>query len=80
MYKYAVVEFTDEKVVEVVPVKWLTPNHKQCYWPIFKSSTKVNMAVKQMVAPTSDFTLFPVKVLYQTGMNAFLKDGSYYLL
>lgn len=67
VYKYAVVEFTEENQVEVVPAKWLSTDQKQCFWPINKSSDKVNMAIKQLVTPTADFKPFPVKVLYQTG-------------
>ena len=69
MYKFAVVEFKDEKVVKVVPVNWLSTDRKSCYWPAIKTQSKLKMAVLQMATPTDSFLPLPVKVLYQTGMD-----------
>ena len=69
MYKFAVVEFTEEKVVEVVPVNWLSTDRKSCYWPAFKTQSKRKMTVPQMATPTDNFLPLPVKVMYQTGMD-----------
>lgn len=72
VYGFAVVEFTEEKEVEVVPVKWLSTDMKICFWPAFKTQAKLRMAVLQMVNPTDSFLPLPVKVLYQTGMHSYL--------
>lgn len=33
VYKYAVIEFTDEETVEVASTRWLTEDKRSCYWP-----------------------------------------------
>lgn len=59
-------EFTDEKEIEVVPYIWLKEGEKTCRWPPFRSSQKIQVAVKQCIFPSSDFKELPVKVLYRT--------------
>lgn len=63
-YKYAVVEFLDEGGVEAVPVRWLTNDEKECFWPQFKTknSTKTTLAIKAAIQPTKEFSKFPVRV------------------
>lgn len=73
--KFVLVEFTEEKEIEVVPYIWLKEGEKTCRWPPFRSSQKIQVAVKQCIFPSSDFKELPVKVLYRTGwfLTLFLK-------
>eukprot|EP00105_Crassostrea_gigas_P043938 XP_019928086.1 PREDICTED: uncharacterized protein LOC109620343 [Crassostrea gigas] len=63
-YKYAVVEFLDERGVESDPVRWLTNDEKECFWSQFKTknSTKTTLAIKVAIQPTKEFSKFPVRV------------------
>lgn len=57
-------EFLDEGGVEAVPVRWLTNDEKECFWPQFKTknSTKTTLAIKAAIQPTKEFSKFPVRV------------------
>ena len=65
--RFAVVEFTEEDGLAVVPGKWISKDEKKCYWPPYKSATKIQLAVKGCVTPTEDYTPHDVRVLYDTG-------------
>jgi len=58
---YAVVEFTEEKEVAIVPVKWMLGKYRSL-WPPWKSMTKVNRAVEQQQEPDSTFPVLPIRV------------------
>lgn len=66
--KYAVVEFTEEDEVEVVPVGWLADGGNKCNWPNIRSTAKISSLIKADVAPKDDFKLLPIRVLAKTGM------------
>ncbi|XP_062597855.1 uncharacterized protein LOC134259266 isoform X2 [Saccostrea cucullata] len=61
--RYAVVEFTEEEEVEVVPVKWLATDEKTCYWPNMRSTAKISGLIKAEVEPKENFKQLPVRVL-----------------
>lgn len=64
--KYAVVEFTEEDEVEVVPVGWLADGGNKCNWPNIRSTAKISSLIKADVAPKDDFKLLPIRVLAKT--------------
>ena len=64
---YAVVEFTDEGSVAVVPRNWLAKDKKKCSWPMWTNQEKIQHAVKQCSEPTTSFMCLSVRVLYESG-------------
>ena len=55
-HRLAIVEFTSANVVEAVPMNWITPERKRCYWPSFiRSSSKRLTAIKQSIPPSDEF-------------------------
>ena len=65
--RYAVVEFLKEQEVDVVATNWLHDKKTKTYWPKWKSTTKVQTAVRNRLSPTTDFTVHLVRVLYESG-------------
>ncbi|XP_078327712.1 uncharacterized protein LOC111116973 isoform X2 [Crassostrea virginica] len=63
---YAVVEFTDEGSVAVVPRNWLAKDKKKCSWPMWTNQEKIQHAVKQCSEPTTSFMCLSVRVLYES--------------
>lgn len=58
-----VVQFTqDSNEVEVISKNWMT-NFEECLWPPNMSLTKLTMAIKQYLTPSSDWKKFKVKVI-----------------
>ena len=53
--------------MEVVPTKWLHDTKKKCYWPPWKSTTKLQAAVKGRVDHNSEYEVHSVRVLCETG-------------
>lgn len=68
---YAVVELPEEEGVEAIPLRWLTENGKECYWPQFKNIHKTTLSIKAAIAPTKDLKKFPVRVLRKFSKNIF---------
>ena len=48
--------------MEVVPTKWLHDTKKKCYWPPWKSTTKIQAAVKGRVDHKSEYEVHSVRV------------------
>lgn len=44
----------EEEGVEAIPLRWLTENGKECYWPQFKNIHKTTLSIKAAIAPTKD--------------------------
>ena len=67
---FAIVEFTNGNIkeVEVIAKGWMK-NDGKCFWPPFKSSSAIRKAVTSLQAPTSDWQIYPARVLYTTGWN-----------
>lgn len=63
---YAVVEFTDENEVDVVPVRWLANKDTMCQWPTYRMTAKITKAVKANIAPNAEFRPLSVRVLAKT--------------
>lgn len=59
---YAVVEFPKEAEVDV-------DYEKQCMWPALKSTTKVQLTVKNADLTTAEFRKLPVRLLYKAYQN-----------
>lgn len=69
--EYTIGEFTMSKEVDIVPKAWLTKDG-QCWWPNYKTSSKVTSAVKQGTQPDpTNFKLYPFRVFrhYSKGLK-----------
>lgn len=62
MSKFAVVEFTKDNTVDIVPVSWLLVEEDQCHWPSLRSD-KVAQLVKEQQKVDKRWPLFAVVVL-----------------
>ncbi|CAG7727600.1 unnamed protein product [Allacma fusca] len=61
--KYAVIEFTTEKSVELVPKSWLCENISKCLWPYDLRGSNLTNAIKKTISPGKDWVLFPARLL-----------------
>lgn len=64
--KYAVVVFVENRAdeVELVPIKWLVEQECKCWWPPFKTTSKVTKATLEMWEPdTNTWSLHRIRVL-----------------
>lgn len=59
---HAVVEFTKEKSVAVVPTCWLTADNCS-YWPTYTAQWSVDKAVKDCVVPEKMWPKHPIRIL-----------------
>ena len=66
MGKYAVVVFTEEDGVGMVPLAWCKED-KECYWPPYKSSDRFEKAVRAAEQPGKNWTMHPIRILSKTG-------------
>ncbi|KAH3773857.1 hypothetical protein DPMN_175228 [Dreissena polymorpha] len=70
MSKYIVVEFQTNEVA-VVSEKWLTTDadeRKNVLWPPYKSTSKINMAVRQHLEPEDSWLSCGIRrVMYSAG-------------
>ena len=67
MGKYAVVEFTAENEVSVIPSCWLNSTATQAHWPPFKEPNKVTRAIKNAINPDRImWSLFDVRLFGET--------------
>ena len=54
--------------MDVVASNWLHDKKTKTYWPKWKSTTKVQNAVRSRLSPTfDDFSVHMVRVLYESG-------------
>jgi len=62
---FAVVVFTDEESVSAVPNSWIVEENgkKLCYYPPFKSDSKITKAAAANVDFEATWTPYPVRVL-----------------
>ena len=67
MARYAVVEFTEDSSVDVVPCCWLEDDDK-CYWPPYRNERLVN-AIRKCDERQELWTPCDVKVLRKCGMK-----------
>ena len=56
---FAVVAFagenSDDESVEAVPISWLTPQKRHCYWPPVTQPSKLKKAISSAVEPMPDW-------------------------
>lgn len=63
---YSVVEFTDQREVEVVPDDWIVG--EMCWYPNYKSSENIRKAIKRRETPKKEtFTMFKARVFGSYG-------------
>jgi len=76
MSEYAVVEFTDDSSVDVVPCCWLDENY--CFWPPYRNERLLN-SVKKSELPQGSWDKYGIRVLHAFGMyDCFLVDNFWY--
>ena len=56
---FALVEFTKDSSIELVPSLWLTAEYRQCYWPPYKG-TQLVKSIKKVEQPTDDWKCYAV--------------------
>ena len=67
---YLVVEFKHTNEVAMVSEKWLKNDKTEVMWPNYKSSYKLEMALKQHKHPEADWTKWGIKrILYTTSKD-----------
>lgn len=59
------VEFLEENEVAIVLCSWLLGRNK-CLWPRWRSTERVNKAIRDRVKPDEDFSEFDVHILFET--------------
>lgn len=64
---YAVVEFTESAEVEVVPCTWLSLDHKVSFWPPYKDTNRIKVALVQRAEPDETWGEFFVRVIKMYG-------------
>ena len=64
---FLIVEFTDKNEVAVIPSSWLVGDGNSAHWPPYRSSMRLASAVKSREIPNSQWSVFPVRKLYETG-------------
>jgi hypothetical protein len=67
-YNFAIVEFSEEKNIEVVPVSFLLDKNTKCFWPK-KSGPNIRklLSRNQPIINTKDYDVFGVTVLHLSG-------------
>jgi hypothetical protein len=61
---FAVVEFTADSSVEVVPSLWLTENSQKSYWPPYKGD-RLMKSIKKVEQPTHSWKSYAVRVIHE---------------
>ncbi|XP_077533322.1 uncharacterized protein LOC144145518 [Haemaphysalis longicornis] len=61
---FSVIHFTASDEVAVVPSTWV--ENDEAHWPGYKSTSKVNAAIRSQAAPSKDWEQFPCRVLSTT--------------
>lgn len=64
--KYSLVEFTEEKSVQVVPTIWMKSASRST-WPPYVDAARCRNAAKVCEIPGSMWVYYPSKVWYQSG-------------
>ena len=67
--KFAVVEFTKDRSVEVVPSNWIVGN--ACYWPPYRGM-RFTTSVKKSETPDETWNEYQIRVIDFYGMPMFL--------
>jgi len=68
---FGVVVFEDDdpakESVEAVPLSWITPRKKHCYWPSCSSTFAITKAARLCEIPDETWKLYSVRILKTTG-------------
>ena len=69
---YAVVAFTGEDDdLAIVSTRWLI-NDKDCYWPPYRTTFRIDKAVREAEVPGSEWHIHAIRVLTTTGKKQYL--------
>lgn len=63
---FALVVFTEDDSVDVVPSVWLSSGKDVCFWPPFRSERLKN-AIRKCESPLDSWTKCKVRVLHSFG-------------
>lgn len=61
---YHIVEFTDGSdpgSCDIIPVSWFNGDNSLCYWPPYRSASKIVTAVKLMASPMDNWPMYSVR-------------------
>lgn len=64
--RFLLVEFLETKDVAVIPSSWLVRKDK-ALWPPYQSSIRLNNAVRNSDSPSTEWTKYSVKIIYESG-------------
>lgn len=64
--RFVLVEFLKTNDVAVIPSSWLVSKDK-ALWPPYHSSTRINNAVRNRDSPSTEWTKYSVKIMYESG-------------
>ena len=67
--RFLVVAFDEENEVSVVPESWVSVSNggTHCYWPSYKSTSKVTKSIQNMVDPEETWNKYQARVLTKCG-------------
>ena len=63
---FVLVEFLMTNDVAVIPSSWLVSKDK-ALWPPYHASTRINNAVRNRDSPSTEWTKYSVKIMYESG-------------
>ena len=67
--EYNIVEFLPAKETAVVPSSWIEKGEgrNQCFWPPFRSTDKINAAVRNASTPDATWDIYDCRILGYAG-------------
>jgi hypothetical protein len=65
---FALVEFTKDSSVEVVPTLWLFADYHQSYWPPYKGDRLIK-SIRKVEQPKDSWKSYDVRVYHYYGMK-----------
>jgi len=84
MLKYFVVEFVEERSVEILSSNWLLDYGSKCYWPSSVSALRITSLVQKRIAPRSlpnlNWQIHVVKKIFGSDNFMFSKQPSIVIL
>lgn len=67
MSLYAIVEFSCDQTIEIIPTNWLKVGEKECLWPPYRYS-QIGKEVQLRKEPELSWALEKIRVLGKAGM------------
>lgn len=64
---YAVVNFTAENSVGIIPTRWIADDRSLCLWPPYKSIARADLAVKKVEQPDGTWSSIAIEIYHEYG-------------